>query len=59
MEVTALAVVLAVAIPCAAALVAFRWWLDSRPKGEAASDVTARLAALESWRVRSEMGKLR
>ena len=54
----ALALVLAVAVPCATALVAFRWWLDARPKTQA-TDVTERLAALESWRVRSEMGKLR
>lgn len=46
-------------LPCATFLVAFRWWLDARPKESATGDVTERLAQLEAWRTRQELGKLR
>lgn len=57
MEVTAL---IAVSIPCATFLIAFRWWLDSRQRQEPVdAAVLERLARLESWRTHSELGKLR
>jgi len=56
MEVTALVV----AMPCVTFLVAFRWWLDSRPKASAHdAALVERLERLETWRTHTEMGKLR
>lgn len=54
----ALSVVASVGIVCGSGLVAFRWWLLSR-KSEPAGDLPARVAALESWKTRAELGKLR
>lgn len=63
MGVTAVAVAMVLAVvPCATLLVAFRWWLDARPKPQPqspASDVLERVVQLEAWRTRQEMGKLR
>ena len=56
MGVTAALVVL---LPCATFLVAFRWWLDARPKPGEPSDIAARLQKLEAWRQANEFGKLR
>lgn len=50
---------LVVLLPCATFLVAFRWWLDARPKPGEPSDVAARLQKLEAWRQANEFGKLR
>lgn len=51
---------LVVLLPCVTFLVAFRWWLDARPKpGAVPTDLMERLQQLEAWRTRNEMGKLR
>lgn len=50
---------LVVAIPCAAGLLAFRWWLDSRPKPTPQGELEQRLRALEDWKMASEFQKVR
>jgi hypothetical protein len=50
---------LVVLLPCVTFLVAFRWWLDARPRPGAPSDLLERVQQLEAWRTRNEMGKLR
>jgi hypothetical protein len=53
----ALAVVASVAVPCGCGLVAFRWWLDAKPKTETGG-LGDRVRQLEEWRQRAELGKL-
>ena len=50
---------LVVAIPCAAGLLAFRWWLDSRPKPTPHGELEQRLRALEDWRTTQELQRVR
>lgn len=48
-----------VALPCVTFLVAFRWWLEAKPKPGPAGDLLERVQQLEAWRTRQELGKLR
>jgi len=48
-----------VTVVCASALFALRMILEARRPPPASEDVRARLEALEQWRSRQEMGKLR
>lgn len=56
---TAVTVLGATALTCGSGLVAFRWWLSSRPKPVEESKLTSRLEALEQRMARSELGRLR
>ena len=56
---TALVVALAAGIPCAAALLGFRWWLDARPKPVPRDELELRLKALEEWKQRVEFSQVR
>lgn len=57
--VTVLAVGLGFGIPSIAGLVAFRWWLNAKPKPATTPELEVRVTKLEDWRARSELGKLR
>jgi hypothetical protein len=57
--VTLACVALGVGMPCAAGLVAFRWWLESRRAPTPDAELRARVESLEGWRSRAEMGRLR
>ena len=57
--VTALVALVGFGIPCGCGLVAFRWWLDARPKPTPTGELDVRLRTLEDWKQRQEFAQVR
>lgn len=57
--VTVAAVALGFGIPCAAALLALRWWLDAHPKAATPTELEQRIRSLEDWKLRAEFQQVR